>query len=240
MWGIVGKVYWRAFQRYITYGPCDRFMTCRNVCKISYVPHDVRCRWKGLVKSFLTMHKICTLWTFTKHSNKKRLPNLCKTFIKLLKKVHIRSENVHKKSWNVHQTFWKDTQNVPNHKTFWKDSQNVPNHKTFWKRSQKIHKTFPKKSQKVLKTFKKRSQSKRFQANRFQNVLNQNVVETFSIETFSKRSQSKRSQNVLNQNALKTFTKRFQQIVHYTLAFPLWFRPLVIPVLNGLFHTKLN
>jgi hypothetical protein len=63
----------------------------------------------------------------------------------------------------------------------------------------------------------------------------QNVVETFSIETLSKRSQLKRFQNVLNQNALKTFTKRFQQIVHYTLAFPLWFRPLVIPVLNGLF-----
>jgi hypothetical protein len=28
--------------------------------KVSQVPHHVWCRWKGLVKSFLTMHEICT------------------------------------------------------------------------------------------------------------------------------------------------------------------------------------
>jgi hypothetical protein len=107
-------------------------MTCSNVFKVSQLPHDVRCRWKGLVKSFLTMHKIYTLWTFTKR-----------------------------------------------------------------------HQTSTELSTNVYKTFIKRCQSKRFQ-----NVLNQNVFKTFSIKTLSKHSQN----------------------VHYTLAFPLWFRPLVIPV----------
>jgi ribosomal protein S20 len=77
-------------------------------------------------------------------------------------------------------------------------------------------------NQNALKTFTKRFQQN-FQAKHLQNVLKQNALKTFSIKTLSKRSQSKRFQN-----ALKTFTKRFQQNVHCTLAFPLWFHPLVI------------
>jgi hypothetical protein len=127
------------------------------------------------------MHKTRTLYC-----NKKSLPNLCKTFIK------------------VYETFNKRLQNV---------------HETSTKRSENVHQTFTKRSSNVLKTFIKRSQSKRFQ--------------TFSIETFSKRSQSKRFQNFLNQNVLKTLSKHSENF-HYTLAFPLWFHPLVIPVLNGL------
>jgi hypothetical protein len=71
---IVGKVLWRAFQRYITYGPCDRYMTCRDVFKVNQVPHHVRCRWKGLVKSIPTMHDIRPLWTY--HTFIKRFQNV--------------------------------------------------------------------------------------------------------------------------------------------------------------------
>jgi hypothetical protein len=88
MWGIVGKVLSRAFQRYTTYGPCDRYMTCRDVFKVNQVPHRVRCRWKGLVKSIPTMHDIRPLWTFSKRWHKKftkrwqRLNNVDTAFTK--------------------------------------------------------------------------------------------------------------------------------------------------------------
>jgi hypothetical protein len=94
----------------------------------------VRCRWKGLVKSFLMMQTICTLWTFNKH-----LQNVHQTFTK-------RSSNGYKtkRSSNVLKTFTKCFQNVLNQNVFKTFSI-----KTFSKRSQskrsqsqKIHKTF--------------------------------------------------------------------------------------------------
>jgi hypothetical protein len=71
MWRIVGKVLSRAFQRYTTYGPCDRYMTWRDGFKVNQVPHHKRCRWKGLVKSIPTMHDIRPLLTFSKRWHKK-------------------------------------------------------------------------------------------------------------------------------------------------------------------------
>jgi hypothetical protein len=141
---------------------------------VNYPIHDVRCRWKGLVKSFLTMHKICTL----------RLQNVYKMFIKRLQNVHQaftkRLQNVHqrftKRSSNVHQAFAKRSSNV--YKTFIERLQNV--HRTFTKRSSNIYKTFIKRLQNVHKTFIKRSQS-----TRFQNVLNQNIHKTFTTHSLS-------------------------------------------------------
>jgi hypothetical protein len=107
MWGIVGKVFKTAFQRHITYGPCDRFMTCRDVIKVSQVFHHVRCRWKGIVKSFKRCMKYAP-----------KSSNVCKTFIKCLRNFNEsftkRSGNmtkrwqiVKKRFGNVHQTIWQ-------------------------------------------------------------------------------------------------------------------------------------
>jgi hypothetical protein len=90
MWRIVGKVASRAFQRYTTYGPCDRYVTCRDVFKVNQVPYHVRCRWKDLVKSIPTMHEIRPLWTFAKRWHKKftkRSYNVSKTFTQRLNNV---------------------------------------------------------------------------------------------------------------------------------------------------------
>jgi hypothetical protein len=54
---------------------------------------------------------------------------------------------------------------------------------------------------------------------------------------FPKRSSNvlkkfiKRTENVHQTFSIKTLSNHSQN-VHYTLAFPLWFQPLVIPVLN--------
>jgi hypothetical protein len=103
-------------------------MTCRDVFKVNQVPHHVRCRWKGLVKSIPTMHEIRPLWTFAKRWHKKftkRSYNVSKTLTQRFQNV----DPTFPKRWhNVSKKLTQRFQNVDTAftKRYWSCSETVP------------------------------------------------------------------------------------------------------------------